>query len=527
MEEHNIDKFFQEKLNNHSATPSDKVWKGISEGLDKQQKKAGFFNVSRLGLILILLLFAGSTGYLMYRVQKLDKAVKLTSNELNESKKSTLPELTPVVASDSLNKSEERKEVSGNRSGTESNRGESHAHPSLSTSDFDKSSHMDVSPENTERAQNKSANQSAMSLAGNGRREKDKPDHEAKAEINLPTRPHIDTTVNLSNMSNDHTGSNPAYMVNQTHKYSTENAGLKGETAITPYEGFDHLDIKPMDALGITLSYFGPDPDFPDQTPDYYTMPTHKFTLGAYGIVSSNYRRVTARNESDELVSLLNNAEKTAVNQGGGFSLHYDLSNHWRIGIGIEYRTRVQEGSYPVVLEFENVEFTNASPNSELGWAYAENLESSFGNADFEIMDYGYPYGAIGLSTPPAEYLTQVSMNRTQQVFHMPIGAEYGLNAGSWRFLTGAGLAWDRVLSDRTVLSATEFENISFSAPPTTVGNYFSYHIGLAVEYSLTERISIRINPRYESWLTPVFQNDNLRTLPYSLSMAAGIGIRL
>ena len=529
MEEHNIDKFFKQKLDDYGTPPPDGVWNGIEGELDRRSNATGN-KFTRIGLLLLLLLFLGAGGYLIYQVNTLDQKVKLLTSELNEKQEAPDNTAKSLVENESQKTESDQNLTKDKSPNLKNNQNESREYEKLPRTNTENQKRSNGNEQNKKLVKTENQITEEKALAPIAR--------DKATEFEKNTEKSSRDNTELQGSSNDksiadysaqyrisekNTGDNRTQTVKpeRTRQHVDEQPSFNGNLS------FDNQRIKSIETLGISNSQILASPQFSRRDTDYYSLPREKFLLGAYGIASYNYRRITAENEgSNDFITFLDNSEQTAINYGGGLSLSYDLNKDWRVGIGLEYRKRVQEASYPILLKANEIDFTSASINGEVGWTYAENIESSLGNADFEFSETGFPYNEIETSSPPIDYETLVNTTRIQKVMRIPVILEYGLTQGSWRFLIGAGLAYDRVLSDRSSYSFSEFENVSFTQSSSTVGNYFSYHLGIAAEYSLTEKISLRLNPRYESWLTPVFKNDKLRTLPYSISVAAGVGIR-
>jgi hypothetical protein len=292
---------------------------------------------------------------------------------------------------------------------------------------------------------------------------------------------------------------------------------LKTEKTTTSLD-LNFMNRKPSEAFAIQPGFSNPTPR------DYYETNQKRWFLGIHHIARFNYRHINLASQTNEsLKDLLDEAEISSINHGIGGFVGMEWQEKWRLSIGLEYLKRSQEGVYDV--SFEPSDITNLpDPATGTGWSLAESVNSSLGTINISAENQTELTEEISFAGQTESFLQSgLRTDRVMEIIRIPLSAEYLVTRHRWSIAFQMGLAYNRVASDEITYSFDPLDDPIIAAQVSTVGNYLSVHGGLAVEYTLSERMRIRMNPGYESWLNPIYSDENLSTLPYSISLRTGI----
>lgn len=515
MEENNLDKYFQEKLAGHTEEPPPAVWEGISSELPK----GGFAWNKRYLLLLLLLISIGGAAFLGMRLYDMDSRVAELENKIKTEKsestsetqeKSTRTSDQNAEKASTTNEknvagtaSEESREVEQNapNQGKDFVKNSEGEHLAKAASTVNRSSDFDGSIPKTDQAAKASSTFESELNTGTS-----KGDSESMLGMNGPTL--FETPLGESN--------------------SPENV------EVIPTTAGSHSSLAYNPTLLSSISPFSlVNPEFTgrEREVDYFDEPGKDWYLFAYGMANYTHRRVVAQAEGAEAIpNQLDKVENGLITPGAGLQLSRELGKKFRLSIGMEYNQWIQEGSYSAQVVFSDVEvLINTATGSEQ-FDFGGSVESSFGSTQYNSTSGENPFG-IGFETlsPDADPV-EFNIQARQQINYLsiPISLEYVYNLYPFTFTAGGGLSVNHILGSSMDYTLEDGSPDLEIAPMKKIeGTYLAFQAGVAVEYGISERMSLRLNPSYRGWMTPIFENEQIRTLPFGVAIKGGILYRL
>jgi hypothetical protein len=264
---------------------------------------------------------------------------------------------------------------------------------------------------------------------------------------------------------------------------------------------------------------------------DYYSPARKNWFVFVYGMANYTHRRIVAEMEGAEAIpNQLNQAENGLITPGAGLQLSRELGKSFRMGIGVEYNQWIQEGNYSTEVVFSDVEVMINTATGFEQFDFEGSVESSLGNTQYNSSSDENPFG-IGFETlSPDVDPVEFNIRARQQINYLsiPISLEYVYNAYPFTFTAGGGLSVNHILGSSTEYTLEDGAPDLEIAPMKKIeGTYLAFQAGVAVEYGLSERMSIRLNPSYRGWMTPIFENEQIKTVPFGVAVRAGLIYRL
>jgi len=504
MEEDKLDKYFQEKLAGHTEEPPPAVWESIDHGLPE----GGYFWKKRLLMILLLLLSIGSAGYLGYRLYQVDSRVAELENQIKKSEGSS--ELSPSQNSTSR-LSEKNSDVPEAKASDLTALNSSIEKEKNNAPVMDHLRAEENQPEN-ELGKNQ-VNDKPVSI-----KEKSKTG-EVSSLLETGSKRKSESGMQLRN-ENTFSKSKEEDQVNANwSRINTGDASVsKNKKPLT----FNLLEFKKIKSSSRITSDF----TLEKRETDYVPEPGKDWYLYIYGMASYTHRRVVAMAEGSEaLPNRLDKVENGLITPGAGVQVSRELGESFRLSFGVEYNQWIQEGSYPANVSVSEVELVNNPATQVQEFNFDSQIFSSLGTSDFSSSSSENPF-TTGFETlsPTDQVAFEIDARRNIEYLSIPLTLEYVFNAYPFTFTAGAGISINPVIGSTTTYFAPDsLPDLSFSDKEDFSGTYLSFHGGVAVEYGISEHMSLRINPVYRGWMNPIFENEAIRTLPFGVAIRAGL----
>ncbi len=517
MEENNLDKYFQEKLAGHTEEPPPAVWEGISSDLPK----GGFAWNKRYLLLLLLLIPIGGAAFLGIRLYDMDSRVAELENKIKTEKSESISETNENITKTSDQNAEKASTTNEkNVAGTSSTKSRE--------------------VEQTERESNQGKDLVENSEGG----------HSVQAASTVNRSSDLDGSNSKTDQSIEANSTLGLELNPRTSKGDAESIlGMNGSTPIEPTQGQpnspENVEVIPTTSRSHSSLAFNPtllssispfsfvSPEFTirEREVDYFDEPGKDWYLFAYGMANYTHRRVVAQAEGAEAIpNQLDKVENGLITPGAGLQLSRELGKKFRLSIGMEYNQWIQEGSYSAQVVFSDVEvMINTATGSEQ-FDFGGSVESSFGSTQYNSTSGENPFG-IGFETlsPDADPV-EFNIQARQQINYLsiPISLEYVYNLYPFTFTAGGGLSVNHILGSSMDYTLEDGSPDLEIAPMKKIeGTYLAFQAGVAVEYGISERMALRLNPSYRGWMTPIFENEEIRTLPFGVAVRAGLIYRL
>ena len=515
MEENNLDKYFQEKLAGHTEEPPPAVWEGISSELPK----SGFAWNKRYLLLLLLLISIGGATFLgihLYdmdsRVAELENKIKTEKNEPISETEENLMETTEKNArkSSAANEnsleetfSEESREIAPKEPSPEKEFGENPRVEQLNeaTSLVNRADDFDDSIQKTNQAKSVASTFGPFSnTAPSGKASESAP------EMN---------------------GSTPIEPI-QGESNSSENFHAKTTTSGSSAS----LEFNPTSLLSVSpFSAMNPEFNVRERKVDDLDEPGKDWYLFLYGMANYTHRRVVALAEGAEAIpNRLDKAENGLITPGAGLQVSRQLGKHFRLSIGAEYNQWIQEGSYDIEVPAEEVTIVTGTNTTTSEFSYGGVITSSFGSNFYSSSSTENPFGEEFTTLNPNADPLALQLETKQKVDYLsiPVTLEYVYTAYPFQFTVGGGISVNHIIgTDFSFNTDLEPPGFAVGEMNEVTGTYIAFQVGIGIEYGLSERMSLRLNPNYRGWMTPIFENEQIRTLPFGVAVRAGVVYRL
>jgi hypothetical protein len=517
MEENNLDKYFQEKLDGHTEEPPPAVWEGISSELPK----SGFVWNKRYLLLLLLLLFIGGAAFLGMRLYEMDSRMSELENKIKTEKSESLSE---TIENSAENSTQTEQEASAKN---------------------ESSTTVTPSEENREVVQNEKKSNQEKNPTDNSASEVS-----AQATSTVNQSSDFASAISKTNLAAGASSTfEPSLNTGSSEGDAESVLEMNGSTPIERAQGElnseDNFKVNPKTSGSLSSLAFTPTllssispfsllrPEFTigEREVGYFDEPGKDWYLFLYGMANYTHRRVVAQAEGAEAIpNQLDKAENGLITPGAGLQVSRELGKHFRLSVGVEYNQWIQEGSYTETVFFEDVEFLINTATASEEFNFDGNIGSSFGNNSYNSSSSDNPFSTSDEQLSPDAEPLEINIRTRQQINYLsiPISLEYVYNAYPFTFTAGGGLSINHIVG-----SSFEYEldddgpNLEISPMDKVEGTYLAFQAGVAVEYGISERISLRLNPNYRGWMTPIFENEQFRTLPFGVAIRGGVVYRL
>ena len=515
MEENNLDKYFQEQLAGHSEEPPPAVWEGIAS----QTPAGGLVWNKRYLLLLLLFISIGGAAFLGYRLYEMDSRVaeleEKIKTENRESVSETAERSTEIADQNSLGISETNEGDTVISSADENQESDPILSESLQREDF-------VETSSSATIDNLASTIESPSAAINSDSKKGK-----DAKVGLALTPNLKSAFGK-------TETNPKANSSELSEKHEARSNYQGNFTAGPSVPTENssLVFNPILLSSIT-PYSMVNPEFmgTEREVDYFNEPRNDWFLFVYGMANYTHRRIVVQAEGSEAIpNQLDQAENGLITPGAGLQLSRELGKSFRLSVGVEYNQWIQEGNYTATVLFGDVEFLINTATASNEFNFEGNIESSFGNNFYNSSSSDNPFNTgFELLSPETEPL-EINIRTRQQINYLsiPISLEYVYNAYPFTFTAGGGLSINHIIG-----SSFEYEldddapDLAISPMDKVDGTYLAFQAGVAVEYGISERMSLRLNPSYRGWMNPVFENEQFKTLPFGVAIRAGVVYRI
>lgn len=230
---------------------------------------------------------------------------------------------------------------------------------------------------------------------------------------------------------------------------------------------------------------------------------------------------------SDDLSDQINSSEQSRVSYSGGVGFAYKLSKKFSIQSGLYYLSIGNEiNGINSFAGFRDYDFTKGDHNFEVITTSGRIYTS---NADVFLRDNSGGDRVLTMYTndvfdPLKANLTYISSTLVQNFSYleMPVIIRYKLIDRTIDFNLIGGISYNFLLNNsvnaivdgsRYVVGKTEGLN------PLMV----SSSLGMGMEYNLSSRFSLNLEPMFKYYLNPFTELPGMKTHPYSFGIFSGL----
>ena len=260
-----------------------------------------------------------------------------------------------------------------------------------------------------------------------------------------------------------------------------------------------------------------------------YEIPADRKSKWSLSAIASPSYYLRTGFGNDEISNQLNSSEKSKISYSGGVGFAYRISNKLSIQSGLFYTSIGQEieniYSFGGFRRFDN---TKGDHNFEVltsgGVIYTDNadvflLDNTGGRVLTRFTNDVFDPAKANLS-----YINN-SLHQTFSYLEMPLILRYKLIDKSIDFNLIGGLSYNLLVNNSV---HTFIDGNKYSVGETEGLNPFmvSSSLGMGMEYSLSGKISLNLEPMFRYYLNPFNGMPGIKTHPYSFGVFSGLSYK-
>ncbi len=244
----------------------------------------------------------------------------------------------------------------------------------------------------------------------------------------------------------------------------------------------------------------------PEKKKVKFELSGHFVPAYSSGTYSSSVKNARGVNYSDSQMEGL-------MNTGGGLRLSISASKRFSVQTGVYYSRMGQKAT----------ENTSVQKNTTFTLQNTENMKTTpLGNIKNRTQAVAYR---------SAEAIILNSINGTEQTLEqvfgtlqVPLYLRYLLNDNKIRFSLSGGFSGNFIVNNKVYLKSSEGKQLLGSTENIRSFN-LSTDLGFGVEYPITRKIRIMIEPGFKYYLNSLSEDKNIDFKPYLFTFSTGIGI--
>jgi hypothetical protein len=232
---------------------------------------------------------------------------------------------------------------------------------------------------------------------------------------------------------------------------------------------------------------------------------------------------------SNEISSQINSSEQSRISYSGGVSFAYKISRKLSIQSGLYYSSLGNEvDGITSFAGFRQYDYTKGDHNFEVltssGRIYTDN-------ADVFLLDYSgdrvltmYTNDVFDPAKANLSYINN-SLYQNFSYLEMPFILRYKLIDKTIDFNLIGGLSYNLLINNSV---HTVIDGNRYNIGKTSDLNQFmvSSSMGMGIEYSLTEKFSLNLEPTFRYYLNPFGEIPGVKTHPYSFGVFSGLSYK-
>jgi hypothetical protein len=295
--------------------------------------------------------------------------------------------------------------------------------------------------------------------------------------------------------------------------------------------GKDNFRIPAIIKAVPTFSYntYNINPDNESLNKLDYEMQKEKVSRWSVTAMASPTYYLRPELSSNEIANQINSSEQSKISYSGGVSFGYKISKKLSIQSGLYYSSIGNEvsGIYSFA-GFKPYDYTKGDHNFEVltssGRIYTENTDV------FLLDNWGdrvltrYTNDVFDPSKANLSYLNN-SLFQNFSYLEMPVILRYKLVDKSIDFNLIGGLSYNLLVNNtvQTVIDGSKY-NIGKTAGLNTF--MVSSSMGMGIEYDLSEKFSLNLEPTFRYYINPFGELPGLKTHPYSFGVFSGLSFK-
>ncbi len=228
--------------------------------------------------------------------------------------------------------------------------------------------------------------------------------------------------------------------------------------------------------------------------------------------IFSSYEQVGYRLDSDDQTAISNikHSEVHEPSFSGGILATRYFNKHWGVQTGLIY-------SYTAIGISPQKIYAFQDPVGDIAYKY--------------VTSSGYTYIKPSFGPPPTFGDSLIAESKhTLQSLHIPVMAIYKLGKNKLIVSPAAGIDAGFITSARAEVELTDASNHERAIINKLTGTrkiYWSAAASVDIQYKLTKKTSLSLQPVYRHALSPITENNVVETFPRSLGLRVGLAIKL
>ena len=293
----------------------------------------------------------------------------------------------------------------------------------------------------------------------------------------------------------------------------------------------DNIDIPAINQTIQRFSYYAGNvkPDFESLNKLDYEEQKEKINRWSVTAMASPTYYLRMEMNNNELSNQISSSEQSRISYSGGVSFAYKISKKLSIQSGLYYSSIGNEvGGINSFAGFREYDYTKGDHNFEVltssGTIYTEN-------ADIFLLDNSgnrvltrYTNDVFDPTKANLSYINN-SLLQNFSYIEMPVILRYKLIDKSVDFNLIGGLSYNLLVNNSV---HTVIDGSKYTIGKTAGLNSFmvSSSMGMGIEYSLSEKFSLNLEPTFRYYLSPFGEMAGLRIHPYSFGVFSGLSYK-
>ena len=232
---------------------------------------------------------------------------------------------------------------------------------------------------------------------------------------------------------------------------------------------------------------------------------------------------------ADEVTRQLMTSEQARISYSGGVTFSYQLGRKLSIQSGIYYSSIGQEvGGISAYGGFQQFDYTKGDPNFRVltssGTIYTNNSDIFLLDRSGERVLTRYTADVFDPVKSDLLYLNG-SLQQNFSYIEMPFFLRYKVFDGGFDLNLVGGLSYNLLISNSVFASS---DGNRFMVGRTEGLNPFtiSSSLGMGMEYSISDKVSLNLEPTFRFYLNPFTQIPGIKTHPYAFGVFSGVSYK-
>ena len=260
-----------------------------------------------------------------------------------------------------------------------------------------------------------------------------------------------------------------------------------------------------------------------------YEVPKEKINRWSLTAMASPTIYLTPELSSSEISSQISSSEQSRISYSGGVGFAYKISRKFSIQSGLYYSSIGNEvDGINSFAGFREYDYTKGDHNFEVltssGRIYTENADVFLRDISGDRVLTRYTNDVFDPGKANLSYINS-SLFQNFSYLEMPVVVRYKLIDKSIDFNLIGGLSYNLLVNNsvHTVIDGSKY-NIGKTAGVNPL--MVSSSLGMGMEYSLSDKFSLNLEPTFRYYLNPFGGFSSTKTHPYSFGVFSGLSYK-